>query len=372
MLTVVVSLMALLAAASLAVDVGLLLASRTQLQNAVDASAMAGAANLIDTSDPTNVLVTAAAAAAAALDQAGQNETVSTDSVSVLNEDVVLGGWDLDTRTFDPGVNLADPEQVTAVQVTAHLDGTANTAVPALLSRVLGRSTFSVSSDAIAYVGWVANDAQVELPIAIDCCKLKGSACESDYCDTITTTPPNSCSLAAPQDEGANTVSCLQFSNTDQQTACWTVFDGDSSSVNTSTASGIIEDGTSFEVSAGEHVYVDNGSKVAVIMELSDRFNEVGEDHYAPVHDPPQADSWIVKLPVIECQTDDGCAGGDPAKLVGFVCFEVREVTATPDQIIRGQFLCADDPRTANCLESGSSSGGLPFGLRAEIPVLVQ
>ena len=37
MLTVVVSLMALLAAASLAVDVGLLLASRTQLQNAVDA-----------------------------------------------------------------------------------------------------------------------------------------------------------------------------------------------------------------------------------------------------------------------------------------------------------------------------------------------
>ena len=52
MLTVVVSLMALLAAASLAVDVGLLLASRTQLQNAVDASALAGGANLIDASDP--------------------------------------------------------------------------------------------------------------------------------------------------------------------------------------------------------------------------------------------------------------------------------------------------------------------------------
>jgi hypothetical protein len=107
-------------------------------------------------------------------------------------------------------------------------------------------------------------------------------------------------------------------------------------------------------------------------MDLADRFSEDGTDHYAPIHDPPQADSWIVKLPVIECQTDDGCAGGDPAKLVGFVCFEVREVTATPDQIVRGQFLCAADPRTADCLESGSSSGGLPFGLRAEIPVLVQ
>ena len=158
MLTVVVALMALLAAASLAVDVGLLLASRTQLQNAVDASALAGGANLIDASDPTNVLVTAAAAVVAAVDQASQNETASSSSVVVLNEDVVIGGWDLDTRTFDSGVDLADPEQVTAVKVTAHLDGTANTAVPALFSRVLGRSMFSVSSEAIAYVGWVAND----------------------------------------------------------------------------------------------------------------------------------------------------------------------------------------------------------------------
>ena len=105
MLTVVVALMALLAAASLAVDVGLLLASRTQLQNAVDASAMAGAANLIDTSDPANVLVSAAAAAAAAVDQASQNETASNSSVTVLNEDVVLGGWNLATRTFDSGVD---------------------------------------------------------------------------------------------------------------------------------------------------------------------------------------------------------------------------------------------------------------------------
>jgi Flp pilus assembly protein TadG len=372
MLTVVVSLMALLAGASLAVDVGLLLASRTQLQNAVDASALAGAANLIDSSDNTNVLVTAAAAAAAALDQASQNETASNSSVTVLNEDVVPGDWDLDTRTFDSAVDITDPDQVTALKVTARLDGSANTAVPALLSRVLGRNAFTVKSEAIAYVGWVGNDVKVELPIAIDCCKLKGAACESDYCDTITTDPPNPCSLATPQDEGATDVSCLQFSTTDQQTACWTVFNGDSSSVNSSDASQIVEDGTTFEVSVGDHVYVDNGSKVSVIMDLADRFSEDGTDHYAPIHDPPQADSWIVKLPVIECQTDDGCAGGDPAKLVGFVCFEVREVTATPDQIVRGQFLCAADPRTADCLESGSSSGGLPFGLRAEIPVLVQ
>ena len=100
--------------------------------------------------------------------------------------------------------------------------------------------------------------------------------------------------------------------------------------------------------------------------------SERGTDYYPPFHDPPQADSWVVKLPVIECQTDDHCAGGDPAKLVGFVCFEVREVVATPDKIIRGQFLCASDERVADCLENGIGSGGLPLGIRAEIPVLVQ
>ncbi len=93
MLTVVVALVALLAGASLAVDIGLLLASRTQLQNAVDASALAGAANLIDTTDPSNVLVTVALAKTAALDQASQNETASTSSVVVLNQDVAIGGW---------------------------------------------------------------------------------------------------------------------------------------------------------------------------------------------------------------------------------------------------------------------------------------
>jgi Flp pilus assembly protein TadG len=380
MLTVVVALIALLAGASLAVDIGLLLASRTQLQNAVDAAALAGAANLIDTTDPSNVLVTVASAKTAALDQASQNETVSTSSVVVLNQDVAIGGWDLGTRTFNSGVDLSDPEAVTAVQVTAHLDGTANTAVPALLSRVLGRNTFNVSSAATAYVGWAANDGKVELPIAIDCCKLKGASCESDYCETVTNNPPNPCSLEDPQDGDTSDVSCLQWSTTEQQTACWTTFDSDSSSVNANAANSIVENGTTFEVNVGEKFYMDSGDKTSVIMEIADRFygegshsgSGAGVDYYPPFHDPPQADSWVVKLPVIECQTDDHCAGGDPAKLVGFVCFEVREVVSAPDKIIRGRFLCADDERTADCLESGTGSGGLPLGIRAEIPVLVQ
>ena len=54
--------------------------------------------------------------------------------------------------------------------------------------------------------------------------------------------------------------------------------------------------------------------------------------------------SWIVKLPVIECQTDDQCAGGDPAKLVGFVCFEIREVAPAPPNDC-----CGTRPASSGC-----------------------
>jgi Flp pilus assembly protein TadG len=382
MLTVVIALMALLAASSLAVDVGLVWAARTQLQNAVDAAALAAAANMIDFSDPANPVVTAGAAEAAAIGQAGLNETASTNSVNVVGSAVVLGNWDLDARTFDSSVNLSNPSEVTAVEVTAALDGSSNTAVPALLSRVLGRSSFTVTSDATAYLGWAGNSgpATVALPIAIDCCKLKGGSCEDEYCSGgDVNTPPNECDLANPQDEGANTVSCLEFSATGDQNACWTVFDDSSPSIGASAMIDIVESGNEFEVSVGTKYYMDNGDKTPVIQEIADRFygnppykEPAGSDIYLPKHTPPQADSWVIKLPVIECQTDDKCAGGEGAELRGFVCFEVREVVSTPDKIIRGRFLCPSEEIATECYSSGSGSGGIDVGIRAGTAVLVR
>lgn len=382
MLTVVFALIALLAATSLAVDVGLVWAARTQLQNAVDAAALAGAANMIDITNPGGPIVTAGAAEVAAVDQAGQNEAVSADSVNVVGSSVVLGDWDLDARTFDSSVDLSNPSEVTAVEVTAALDGTANTAVPAMLSRVLGRTSFNVTSDAIAYLGWAgdAGPGEVSLPIAIDCCKLKGGSCEDPYCTNgEVTTPPNPCDLADPQDEGENTVSCLEFHNTAEQNACWTVFEEQAPAVSASGLRNIVEDGTQFEVAIGREYYIDNGNKTPVIQEVSDRFQgeapypePAGEDRYLPRHTPPVADSWVIKLPVVECQTDDNCAGGTGAELAGFVCFEIREVAVTPEKIIRGRFLCPTDEIALECYSGGSGSGGSDFGIRAGTAVLVQ
>src|SRR5262249_54061087 len=132
MVTVLVALVALIAAAALAIDVGLVMVARTQLQNATDAAALAGGANLIDVSGPT---VTASAARTAAQGEAGLNKSIAEpvpDGISVNSGEIVLGHWDLATRTFNSSVDTTDPNQVNAIDVTTHQDGVANSPVPAI------------------------------------------------------------------------------------------------------------------------------------------------------------------------------------------------------------------------------------------------
>jgi hypothetical protein len=142
----------------------------------------------------------------------------------------------------------------------------------------------------------------------------------------------------------------------------------------------IIKDGVQFEVAAGEKYYLDNGSKSPVVEDIYDAFHgeghadgdPQGQDYYPPIHYPPVSDSWVVTLPVVECQTGLHCASGDEQEIVGFVCFEVREVVGTPEKIIRGTFMCPGHPRWDDCDAGTTGSGGLNFGIRADIPVLVR
>jgi Flp pilus assembly protein TadG len=376
MITVLVALGALLAAGALAIDVGLVWSARTQLQNAADAAALAAAANMIDPATPA---VTLSAAQAAGIDQAGLNAAVAAPSVQVASTDLSFGRWDTATRTLDTSVDLSDPAQVTGVEVMARLDGTANDSVPAFMARVLGRDSFAMTSRATAYLGYAgrAGPGSVDLPIVIDCCKLRGADCGQDYCETIVTDPPNPCPLDAPQ-AGDGLVTCLDFDPTAEQNACWTVFDGEQPSVNSADLREIVENGTSTAVGVEGAIYIDNGDKTPVISDINDRFhgdgafsgNPAGVDRYPPLDGVE--DSWVVGFPVVECQSESHCATGTPANIVGFVCFEIREVDVVPEKIIRGRFLCPSDPLFSECDLGRSRTGGDDFGVRAQIPVLVR
>ena len=381
MVTVLVALVALIAAAALAIDVGLVWAARTQLQNATDAAALAGAANLIDKVGPS---VTLSEAQTAVHGQAGLNKSVAVavpSGVAVDSADILVGHWDLATRSFNSSVDVSDPDQVNAVDVTARQNGVTNSPVPAIMARILGRDSFSVSARATAYLGFAGRvvPGKLDLPIAIDCCKLRGSDCKADYCDTIAS-PPNPCALTAtvPASQGAATVTCLEFSNTAEQNACWTEYSETASSVNTSDITDIVKTGYQGEVDSLYPIFVDNGTKTPVIDEVKQRMqgtggyvgNAAGSDRYPPFDGI--SDSWVVGLPVIECQTGDHCAGGTHAMMVGFVCFEIREVLVAPDKVIKGRFLCPSDPLFDQCPIGPTGTGGDDFGIRADFPVLVR
>jgi hypothetical protein len=119
-------------------------------------------------------------------------------------------------------------------------------------------------------------------------------------------------------------------------------------------------------------IYVDNGDKVPVIQEIRDRFEgRGGYDAAGTDTDGDGAvDSWVVTLPVVECQNPgDKCAGGSPQTIVGFVCFDIHEILVTPEKIIKGTFVCSSDPR---CNAGGLGPGGIiPGALSADYPVIV-
>ncbi len=174
-------------------------------------------------------------------------------------------------------------------------------------------------------------------------------------------------------------VSCIQFHTTEQQIGCWTQYDDASSSVNTADLRDIVENGYADSISTSDQIYLDNGDKTPVIAEIYDKFH--GLNGYDPpagydTDDDGIVDSWLVGMPVVECQDADHCAKGLPAYVTGFVCFEIRQVDVAPEKIIRGGFVCpnADPAKYAKCKEGLglSTGGGVNFGIRADIPVLVR
>ena len=241
-------------------------------------------------------------------------------------------------------------------------------------------TAFSVGASAVAYLGYAGGIApgEVDLPIAIDCCKLKGPNCEQDYCQTVSSSPPNPCPLDEPQADGITSVSCLEFHNTDDQNACWTALDTGSPTVSARDLRNLVSDGNPTQISSSDAIYVDNGDKASVVMELNDKFygessysgQGSGTDRYEPYDG--RADSWVASLPVVACQDDANCATGSAAQLVGFVCFEIREIETAPLNLIRGRFLCESDPLFDECDLGRSTTGGLDFGIRADVPVLVR
>lgn len=144
---VALSMVVLLGMVALAVDVGLLMAARTEAQTLADASALAGASSLIDTPGDE------AAARARAIAWAAENQ-VAGENVTVLDEDVdvLLDEW--------------------KVRVRVLRNEARGNPVPTFFGRVLGINEVGISvvaaaEAAPALTSGIDPDAHCLLPVAL-------------------------------------------------------------------------------------------------------------------------------------------------------------------------------------------------------------
>ena len=405
MVVAALALVALVLFAALAIDVGFMWSSRTQSQNVDDSAAIAAAQTMIvpdPTKPPVGKKFDGAAATAAGILYASQNSTVANPSVTLKDTDFTFGNWDLDTRTLEAG-DPANPNSMTGVRVNVRMDGIDNSRSPGLLSRILEKGGsrpfaqgFEVNNTAVAYLGFQGhfNPGEFDLPVALDSCRLTGdSGCGTDFCTRTQT----ACPLERPQPD-TDPLMCGEFSPTTTQNICWTAFDGSSPTINKKKLTDIVDRGNAGDVEAGDPVYLDNGDKTSTVDYIRDKFYGCGSFNKAAGNTTEYGttfpSSWVVKLPVVECQSSAHCAGGDTFKIVGGVCFEIREViapapgkkcsapTTGTGRFIKGRPLCPDSTNAKvrqlydkYCKAKNPESidpGGCGFGIRANRVVLVE
>jgi Flp pilus assembly protein TadG len=165
------SLFALIAVASLAIDMGQLYTVRNQLQNVADAAALAGAGQLIQKDANGNAVWYSDQATAAALKVAqdqGVLDGLATVADTARNDlDIKVGFWDIragnpSTAWQDPSPNPANALRVTITRAAGTIFGP----VTSIFAKAIGSPTSTVAASATAYLGYTTQTAP-EVPLAL-------------------------------------------------------------------------------------------------------------------------------------------------------------------------------------------------------------
>ena len=153
-IAIIVSLlsMVLVGFAALAVDGGHLYWTRTQLQGAADAAALAGVVAIptntgtLDTTEQNTILGQARI-------YAQKNMSLANNGNIVATSDVKPGHWDPDTRTFYALGSIPTGKEADAVKVIARRAAVNGNALGLSFAAVIGFRQTDVTAKAIAYAG---------------------------------------------------------------------------------------------------------------------------------------------------------------------------------------------------------------------------
>ncbi|MFH0905664.1 MAG: pilus assembly protein TadG-related protein [bacterium] len=338
--------------AALAVDVGYLMVSKNELQNAADAAALAATRHLGVIYEPLSYsdqhayvcnpgdIVPIAQATAASNKAAGQ-------SVLVQGADVVIGKWDGVAKTLTETLN-----QPNAVRVNARRDTTVGTGIGTFFARIFNINEVSVTATATAALTGSSSikEGELNLPIGISETWFKYSC-----------TPGQNITFYPTTD------SCAGWTN-------WTDAKNDKVSdpdLKNEIFPGLI-DGTLEAAAAtlNETEWWFSGGNLSKPTWV--KFNELFQ-----MKKDPDSGEWETKVVLYSFSKDsiDSCQNPNPSDgplpIVGFASFILREVVVPPSlpggepqKSIVGSLECSS-------VAAGRGSG-VNYGTMGSIPGLVK
>ncbi len=317
------------------VDLGLLYATKNELQNAADASALAGAATLIAWDADRNIYAQPDVAISTAQQVSLANQALGVN-LQLRPEDITLGLWVEPEQAFDPDHigSSSDPDYLSACRVVLRRDNIANTPVDTIFAGAVGFSVVNVTASSTAHLGWAGSvDAgMVDLPIAINK-------------DAITSGGGPICGQA------------ISFHSENDENAEWTSF-FTSPSNDPHVRDYVDGNLTVPALKVGDEINVINGNlSNHTFGALAARFQAEGTD----TNGDGQADAWRVLLPVMS----GGRCGASTATVVGFAHVIITEVKNAPYKEIEAVVQCG-------LVVPDSATGGGNYGSRAATPKLVE
>ena len=303
----------LVGVAALAIDIGHLLVVRNELQNAADAACLAGVRFLyVDDGDRVS-LDASEIVYQAALANRSENRPVEVHWNGGNAGDVERGHWSFAARAFTPSDNDdhvplwdvsseeldANSDFINAIRVRTRRQ---DTPAASFFARIFGYENFSVSAEAIAYLGFAGTlgPEEVDQPMAI----CKGSLLiDQKY----------SCAVGRMMTLGELVAN--------EETGGWTDFSQDPDALEPNpleVASLVSQAENPDPIILGLPMAVSGGDIPAAFASLRNRWiNVTGED-----------DPWRVTLPVVECP---GNNLDSPARMIGVVRINILWVTDPDD-----------------------------------------
>jgi hypothetical protein len=331
----------LVGVAALAIDTGHLFVVRNELQNASDAGCLA-AARFLYYHDGTTVNEDANEIAYnAAIVNRSDGSPVEVQWSGGNEGDVERGHWSLVTRTFTPNpstdpTNLggmsnedldANPNFINAIRVKTRRQDTPSAS---FFARIFGYESFSLATEAIAYIGFAGTLApgEADQPLAI--CK-----------ESLLTNGQYTCSIGRMMNMGEYVAG--------QETGGWTDFNQDSpclSGTNAFTVATLVTaSGNPNPIIFSQPIATNAGDISSAFILLRERWEFV----------TGRTRPWTITLPVIECPGNDlGFCG----RMVGAVAINIVWITGEAEDPSYSEApWVMEDPRTGTTWASSDPDG---------------